>query len=74
LKRVTDQLFDHASAVGSPIHIIAEKDEHTLVCMPLPPRIGLDLLKETLQQIEPPMNIAHCVEEITLRQSRTIQI
>jgi hypothetical protein len=37
-------------------------------------RIVLDQLKQVAQQVEPPVNVAHGVEELTLGQRRNVRV
>src|SRR5262245_10724893 len=73
LERAGDEVRNDAAAVRPAIDIVAEKDEGTprrvRACM----RVVLDQLKQIAQQVEPPVNIADGVKELTPRQRRMVR-
>ena len=69
----SEQRLDHAPAVVTAIHIVAEKDECRPLAVARRPRIGRDLAKHVGKQVDPAVNVTHCVEELALWQCGMIQ-
>src|SRR5262245_49061414 len=74
LERAGDEVSDDAAAVRPAIDIVAEKDEGASRRVRARMRVVLDQLKQVAQQVEPPVNIADGVEELTLRQRRNVRV
>src|SRR5262245_61314398 len=74
LERAGEKIRNDAAAVRPAIDIVAEKDEGAPARVRARMRVVLDQLKQCAQQVEPPVNIAHGIEELTLGQRRNVRV